>query len=457
MRLQEIEIDSIIVGERFRQDLGDIEELATSIGEKGILQPITVEPEEIEGGGYRLVAGGRRVAACKLLGLARIPALIRESKGELDLRECELYENIYRKDLAWQERCRLEREIYRLRGKSFVDLEQELDTSKSLLARHVQLADAMDLIPELGKHAQESDAWKAYKRIEEELVVGELAKRAEQQLIEGGKRDERGPHYGIDLYKAAAACYRIGDALIGMQEVQEVITLGFDLAEVDPPYGIDLPEMRKRDSQAGLPIDEYTEIPREEYAAFLRQAAESVYALLKDNSWCIWWFGIEHYELVSQTMQTVGFTSSKVPSIWAKKRGQTKQPDVNLANCYETFFLLRKGSPVLRRPGRSNVFEFENVHNMDAELIHASQRPIDLMLDLLDTLCLPGSRILCPFLGSGVTLRAAFSRGMTGMGWDLNEGIRNRFLLQVKEDIEKGRYGGGNTDEAPDPGAVREG
>ena len=68
-------IDDIIVGERNRSDMGDIEGLAASIDDIGLLNPITVD----EGG--RLLAGGRRLAACKLLGWEHVEVrVIREKR-----------------------------------------------------------------------------------------------------------------------------------------------------------------------------------------------------------------------------------------------------------------------------------------------------------------------------------------------------------------------------------------
>jgi ParB family transcriptional regulator, chromosome partitioning protein len=60
-------IDDIHIGERHRRDMGDIAGLATSIAEIGLLNPITVD------GDGQLLAGARRLAACKMLGWKEIP------------------------------------------------------------------------------------------------------------------------------------------------------------------------------------------------------------------------------------------------------------------------------------------------------------------------------------------------------------------------------------------------
>lgn len=68
-------LDSIDVGERFRKDLGDLDELATSIAAIGLLHPITVLPGK-RSGRWLLVAGERRLRACQRLGMDRIAARV---------------------------------------------------------------------------------------------------------------------------------------------------------------------------------------------------------------------------------------------------------------------------------------------------------------------------------------------------------------------------------------------
>jgi ParB family transcriptional regulator, chromosome partitioning protein len=72
-----------------------LEDLAASITEHGILQPIVVTPHK---GGYQIVAGERRYRASKLAGLDKIPALVRTLSGQHKL-ELSLIENLQRRDL----------------------------------------------------------------------------------------------------------------------------------------------------------------------------------------------------------------------------------------------------------------------------------------------------------------------------------------------------------------------
>ena len=65
-----MQISKISIGKRHRHDMGDVEGLAASIAAIGLLNPITVD----ESG--RLLAGARRLVACKLLGLQQVEVRI---------------------------------------------------------------------------------------------------------------------------------------------------------------------------------------------------------------------------------------------------------------------------------------------------------------------------------------------------------------------------------------------
>lgn len=96
--LRQIKIDQIVADPdqpRKKFDEDDLAELANSINEHGVLQPIIVTPYN---GGYQIVAGERRYKASKLVGLDKIPALVRTMDAQHKL-EISLIENLQRKDL----------------------------------------------------------------------------------------------------------------------------------------------------------------------------------------------------------------------------------------------------------------------------------------------------------------------------------------------------------------------
>ena len=98
----QMNIDQIQVGFRYRKDLGDLRSLADSIAEVGLLHPVVVTPEG------RLIAGQRRLEACRALGWTEVPVTV------VDLYQAargEAHENFVRKDLLPSEIVALKRAI----------------------------------------------------------------------------------------------------------------------------------------------------------------------------------------------------------------------------------------------------------------------------------------------------------------------------------------------------------
>src|SRR5438132_8953202 len=98
-RLLQIPLDLIRPNRRQPRtsfDDAGLSDLATSITEHGVLQPVLVRP--IPGAGYELIAGERRWRAARLAGVDRIPAVLRSSE-DVEQLELALIENMAREDL----------------------------------------------------------------------------------------------------------------------------------------------------------------------------------------------------------------------------------------------------------------------------------------------------------------------------------------------------------------------
>lgn len=93
-------VDAISVGERRREDYGDLASLSNSIERYGLLHPIVIDDEG------NLVAGGRRLEAVKLLGWSSVAVTRLGELSENERRAIELEENLRRKDLTTYEQNR---------------------------------------------------------------------------------------------------------------------------------------------------------------------------------------------------------------------------------------------------------------------------------------------------------------------------------------------------------------
>lgn len=96
-----VPLDRIVVGDRIRKDMGDLDSLAASIRARGLLNPLTVD------GDFRLLAGQRRLAAVRMLGFDRVEVRVAVSVHDaLAAAQVERDENVERKAFTPEEAVR---------------------------------------------------------------------------------------------------------------------------------------------------------------------------------------------------------------------------------------------------------------------------------------------------------------------------------------------------------------
>ena len=115
----------------------ELEELAASIREHGLLQPIAVRQA---GEGYEIVAGERRFRACQRLGQPTVPALVR-SADDTQMLELALIENIQRQDLNAIEEARAYQAYVQRLDLTQEQAAQRLGKSRSAVANMIRLLD----------------------------------------------------------------------------------------------------------------------------------------------------------------------------------------------------------------------------------------------------------------------------------------------------------------------------
>lgn len=419
--LRQVALNKITMGARAREDLGDINELMLSMKDTGLIQPIAIDQD------FKLLAGGRRLTAAMKIGWDSIPAIVLRVEGEVNALEIELFENIHRKNLTWQEEAKLYKQIDALMREKHGDdwgqgkMGDLLNASIGKVNKKLQIADILEAIPELEVCKTEDDLLKAMRKMEEAVIVKELK-----------KRHEEGSGTISDAVRFAANNYTVGDCFAGMAELSDTVV---SFIEVDPPYGIDLQQNKKRTTEGNEDLEAYTEVEEEEYDEFLANIAGETYRVAAKDCWMVFWFGPTWHTQVRRALIYADWSVDDIPGIWFKGTGQTMQPNIYLARTYEPFFICRKGSPVIRNQGRSNVFVYPTVPPKDK--YHPTQRPVELMEAIIQTFAYPGTIAMVPFLGSGVTLRAIYRSSMNGFGWDLDESLRDRFLLSVARDADR--------------------
>lgn len=469
-KLKHVKISEISVGDRFRIDMKDLDTLAASINEKGILQPITLSSK------MELLAGGRRLAAAKQLGLDTIPALIREIEDEIDLREIELIENIHRQDFSWDEEVMLVRridELYREKNYKWNTRKTAalLDISIGGVSEAIKMANAIDVVPDILNCKTRSEASKFLKKVEEDFITAELIKRQKSEYASAAtndwaladtdnESDDQSPQIippqsvhpeafpkideqdrqsfvrnGIAAaLKLADSDYRIGDVFKGMATMRTQGRIGF--IECDPPYGIDLGNTRMKAAGVNA-VNSYEEIDKTSYEEFLRKLTNELYRIAGKDCWMIFWFGPTWQHEVLTNLRAAGWLVDEIPALWIKPSGQTMQPDLYFARCYEPFYVCRKGNPVMALRGQPNYFgpdDYALKEPYEVERYHPTQRSKHLIKDIMRRLLPTRTYVFVPFLGSGATLRTCYDDGHRGFGYDINSEYKPKFLLAVERD-----------------------
>lgn len=139
-------------------DPKDLEELAASIREHGILQPLILSPGA--DGRYTLVAGERRLQAAKLAGLHSVPAILRQV-SDRELLELALIENIQRAELNPLEEADAYRQLSEDFGLSHEEIALRVGKSRPAVSNTLRLlnlsAAVKQALVEGYAHAEEND------------------------------------------------------------------------------------------------------------------------------------------------------------------------------------------------------------------------------------------------------------------------------------------------------------
>lgn len=310
-----MQIDRIQIGFRYRKDLGDLRSLADSISEVGLLHPVVVTPEG------RLIAGQRRLAACRILGWDDVPVTV------VDLYQAargEAHENFVRKDLLPSEIVALKRAIEPLERRE---------------ARHRQGSRA-DLCRPATVAEGQGDA---RDKIARYLGVGRTTIERAEAVMEAAEEDPE--EYGylveqMDRSGKIAGAYRRLEVLKQAKSLEatapELPTGPFQVIVADPPW--------QYDTGNSLP---YPTMPLEDIKAMPVQE-------IADENAILWlWTTNAHLRVAFEVVEAWGF-QYKTLLTWVKDRVGTGEW---LRGQTEHCMLAVRGKPVFLHENHSTALE----------------------------------------------------------------------------------------------------
>ena len=404
----EVDPTEIIVSQdrpRQRKDLGEIQKMADSIQKFGQLQPIVINSNN------ELIAGGRRLAAC-ILGGFKARVCYKDTIDSFLMEEMELEENVQRKDLtpaeeslAIQRLVSLKRKIHgtpvqgREGGFTLDDAAAVVGKTKGYIIEAMQIADAVNMFPELGKCKTKSEIKSAVKGLER--VNNSINALASYEEIV--KRSDK-----FVLVNKDAVVYLKG---LGNGTV--------DLFFTDPPYGIDIHNLAMtvggntggENNATGTTYDDSEGTAK----TLLEIFATESYRITKDTGHAFIFCAPSHFWWLSEKMASAGWFVAPRPIIWIKRdTGQNNQPEKWFSSAYEFILFARKANAKLILQGRPDWIQCDPV--LPSVKIHQAEKPVELCKELISRVCLPGEFMIDPCIGSGALVEAGMSMKLLVLG-----------------------------------------
>jgi len=408
---KDVALDAIIIESRGREDFGDLDTLADSIKETGLIHPIVLDRN------MRLISGYRRFKAHQILKRATIRAEILDlditnEKGALIGRLIELQENVIRKDMTWDETSRLRVEIHEMRiklhgakvhnrdpeGWSAAMTATLVGVAPATISIDKQLVEAMKEYPALAKCESRETAIKKLSKIKEHKLLSELARRRA---------------------KKAAEAFRVycGDC---QELIKTIPDESVDCIIFDPPWGIN------SDKQARTE-DSYDDNPQRALTLQLKMFPE-LYRVMKPGTVMWFFFGIEHYSFLIVQLESAGFKVRQVPCVWIKPNPALGDEN-RFGTQYETFLFISKGEPRYFTKPRGDVFAFSRVASGKA--IAAAEKPVELIIELIELVSVKNEIVLDPTMGSGASIEAALKCSRRAIGFEKSEDLMAKIQFRL--------------------------
>lgn len=410
-----VKITEIIIGHRYRKAYGDIDSLATSIQKYGLLHPICVDKSK------HLIAGERRLKAHVKLGKKEIEVKYFEALSEFERKEIELEENIQRESLTWQEEIAAKLVLHELKQKAAGKRTQKsggpgwgikdtallLDESDGTVSQDLKLAEAIRVFPTLAKEKNKSTAFKKYKRLQEGFLRAEMNRRRGKNVVPNVIH---------------------GDCVAETKKMKDGC---FAMILADFPFGVDV----KKSAGLGKCGKEDIAYDDDVYSAMelLRKTAKELYRVLADDRHAMFFFAMDNYAPVKKTLEEAGFAVESMPLIWNKTSGSSAATGDTFPAAYEPIFWCRKGRRSLNTT-ICNVLTYVRVPPNKKQ--HPNEKPVPLLVALIEACTFPGEVIYDPVAGGGSTLEAAIEIGRECTVCEKNEMYYMRILDKV-EDIKE--------------------
>ncbi len=408
----EIETNKIKVNERVRKDFPGIEELAESIKELGLLQPILIS------GDNELIAGHRRLLACKQLGLEKIECNKINPSSELQKLDMELAENVKRKDFNPMELARglsKRKDLYEFENPETVTgfaggqaTKEKLTGAEREVRAVPTFVESTSKMLNISKRSIEETIQLNDIKEEDKIRIehNELKKSQALAIHRKEKKKEKLKEEVKEVISEELNLYH-GDCLEQLEKIEDNSVA---CLIIDPPYGIDY--------QSNHKLARHDKISNDKNEAFelLDKSLAKVKPKMKEDSHTYIFTTWKVYEQVKPIIEK--YFCVKNCLIWNKNNWSMGDLNGNYAEKYEMIIFATQGKRRLLGDKRPiNVLDFARTSNLN----HPTEKPVDLLKELIKNSTVEGETVLDYFAGSGSTMVAAKELNRNPIGIEFDE------------------------------------
>lgn len=490
----EISFDSINIGERARTTYNRIEELAQSIKDNGLIQPVVLVPlpKEHSWNGasepqcqhcmivfgesgsnaecllapvthFGLDAGGRRYQALKLLETKVLhhattsdptrPGYVLKGEDQaspLKRLFTEIAENLDRDDLEWRDEMRVLTKAYRL-VKADADAVGERilmrDFGATLGVGYAELQAAVaihdDVVVNPDRYKDCTGIRAAYgvllKHNAEELnklaATKSLSKsplKESEPVVEvSGVRAQNGPELSPKINIPLTESFFNKNA----QEFMSSIPMErFDHIITDPDYGVSVERLSASvgGASAGV-VQSSVADSLSDMDKFIKES----WRLIKPQGFLVFFYDLDHHEKLQTMATNVGFAVQRWPLIWVKSDYRSNSaPAYNFCKNIEYAMVCRKPNAVLARAQMSSVFQCAS-GEVVRDFGHPFAKPIELWQWIYSAVCIKGQVVYDPFVGRGSSAVASIRWGLRPIGSEISVDHYAGLILNLQKAFRK--------------------
>jgi ParB/RepB/Spo0J family partition protein len=402
-------LTSIIIerDERQRRELRDIDVLASSIRQTGLIHPVIIDDEN------KLIAGERRMAAHVLLGLESI-ATIQISDLDPAARErIELEENIKRSALTWKDECAAitryvtirkaedpaitqatiaeELSISRTALSIRVNVQQEIEAKNPLVLAAETLATASNITARANERRRDTTLENISASVSLAPVAPGSVATETRPVISVPKEPEEHPLDNVDFNEWAP--------LYSGQR--------FNFIHCDFPYGI---KADKHNQGAAKYFGGYADSP-DVYWELIATLGDNINRLVSDSAHMIFWYSLDYHMETRLALEQMGWRVNLFPLIWFKNdnTGILPDPQRGPRRVYETAFFCSRGDRKIVQPV-ANCFPAPVT-----KAVHMSEKNITMLRHFFRMVLDDTTIMLDPTAGSSNALIAAKLAGVDNL------------------------------------------